>query len=79
MDHYIPTLSIIVIITIIHIDAILAIMMSKLPFSGSLYVSSVDTRAQSNVLEPVSVCTDVEKRSKNLAYQTESGETTNPP
>ncbi len=47
--------------------------------SGSSYVSSVDTRAQSNDLDPVSVCAEAEKRSKTCAYQTESGVTTNAP
>ena len=43
------------------------------------YVSSVDTSAQSNVFKPVSVCNVAVKRSKTLAYQTESGETTKAP
>ncbi len=37
------------------------------------YVSSVDTRAQSNDLEPVSVAAEAENRSKTQEYQTESG------
>ncbi len=36
-----------------------------------MYVSSVDTRAQSNDLEPVSVAAEAENRSKTLSYQTE--------
>ena len=43
------------------------------------YVSSVDTSAQSNDFDPVPVCVVAVKRSKTLAYQTESGETTNAP
>ena len=46
---------------------------------GTAYVSSVDTSAHSNVFKPVSVCDVAVKRSKTLAYQTESGETTKAP
>ena len=43
------------------------------------YVSSVDTSAQSNVFDQVSVCAVAVKRSKTLAYQTESGKTMKAP
>ena len=42
-------------------------------------LSSVDTSAQSNVLDLVSDCDVAEKRSKTCAYQTESGDTTKAP
>ena len=53
--------------------------MTILLFSGSSYVSSVDTSAQSNFLDPVLVFYVAEKRSKTRAYQTESGDTTKAP
>ena len=53
--------------------------MIQLPFSGSSYVSSVDTSAHSKDLDPVSVIADAENNSKTRAYQTESGDTTKAP
>ena len=67
--------------TIMYIIKIVTIMsiITLITVISIAYVSSVDTSAQSNVFDPVSVCAVAVKRSKPLAYQTESGKTMEAP